>query len=476
MVPWGLSTVRRNRRGSSGSSPCGVNMRSSPKKWLMPAAIAGVLTFLVLVLVILGVFSLLIKRRAVSVGDLQVGWVDPVQQIERSQLSPATALLKLGGKDDITAINTALKEGDIESAYSLIVLSPQLSDEERIGSLLLVGKRYAAQGKADRAKLVYRQINLIAVLSPMLSDFSRADALLQSGESLTDLSAAGEAVAALNQARTLALDSMYLKPAHRKYLLDRLIPAYTELGFGREAWEKLEVSLELGGAAQLATALEAPEPVLNKFVSQDYLDSEVLAARTDRERRATVLADYLRDRGGKISSALVDDLATALMVEDARRKGTFEAGMLQASQLSDKIALMKDKVDWLTLKYAVALRAQGLSLVPAWEGQLGTIQSELAKARQDLYALYGDQIVTLPESSQVNRAWLELFRLELEMGRLGLYPNYPEAQLIAKMQEATQKLMAEGIDRSMRVDVVSAGEHPMFALVRSENYGKSVVP
>ncbi len=107
---------------------------------------------------------------------------------------------------------------------------------------------------------------------------------------------------------------------------------------------------------------------------------------------------------------------------------------------------------------------------------MGTIQSELAKARQDLYALYGDQIVTLPESSQVNRAWLELFRLELEMGRLGLYPNYPEAQLIAKMQEATQKLMSEGIDRSMRVDVVSAGEHPMFALVRSENYRKGVVP
>ncbi len=56
MVPWGLSTVRRNRRGSTGSSPCGVNMRSSPKKWLMPAAIAGVLIFLVLVLVILEFF------------------------------------------------------------------------------------------------------------------------------------------------------------------------------------------------------------------------------------------------------------------------------------------------------------------------------------------------------------------------------------------------------------------------------------
>ena len=450
-------------------------MRSSRRKWLMPAVIAGALVFLVVVLVILGIFSLLVKHRSAGGSDLQVEWVDPVHQIELSRLSAATALLRLGGKDDITAINTALKEGNVESAFSLIVLSPQLSDEERIGSLLLVGKRFASDGATNRAKLVYRQINLISVLSPTLSDVSRADALLQSGESLTALGATQEAVTALNQARALALDSMYLKPAHRKYLLDRLIPAYTQLGFGRDAWEELEVSLEPGGAAQLTT-MDAPDPVLSKFATEPYVDAEVLEAQTDRERAATLLADYIRDRGGKVSNALVEDLATALMVEDARRQGIFAAGMLQTSQLSDKIALMESKVNWLTLKYAVALRAQGMSLVPAWEEQVGTIQSELAKARQDLYALYGDQIVTLPDLPQVNRAWLELFRLELEMGRLGLYPNYPEQQLIDKMQEATRMLMEEGIDRSMRVQTVSRGEHPVFALVNSESYAKGAMP
>jgi hypothetical protein len=173
----------------------------------------------------------------------------------------------------------------------------------------------------------------------------------------------------------------------------------------------------------------------------------------------------------------VDDLATALLVEDARRQGVYQADILQASNLTEKIALMKSRVDWLTLKYSVGLRAQGLSLVPAWEQQVGTIQSDLAKARQDLYALYGDWIVTLPDTSQVDRAWLELFRLELEMGRLGLYPSYPEEQLITKLKEATANLLADGIDQSMRVDMVSYGEErPAFVLVSGADYGKGLTP
>ena len=447
-------------------------MRSGPRKWVLPALIAGVFIVLIVAFLALGVFTILFKRQ--SVGTLPLGlpagWVDPVSQIDVNRVSPATGLLRLAGKDDITAINAALKEGDAESAYSLLVLSPALSDEERIGSLLLISKRYATNGNVSEAQEVYRQINLIAVLSPTLSDFSRADALLQSGEQLLGLKLTNEAKVTFNQARSIALHSVYLRPAHRKHILDRLIPAYTALGIGREAWEELEVRLEPGGLAQIPE-VEVVAPVLSELQLKEYMNPDVQSAVVDRERQATILAEYVRDRGGKVSQSLVDTLATALLVEDARRQGVYQADLLKVSQLADRIALMKNRVDWLTLKYAIALRAQGLSLVPAWEKQLGAIQSELAKARQDLYALYGDWIVTLPEASKVDRAWLELFRLELEMGRLGLYPNYPEEQLIAKMKEATQKLMAEGIDQSMRVDTASKGEHPTFILVDGASYG-----
>ena len=446
------------------------------RRWLIPALIAGLLLFFVVAFLILGLSAIVFKRRAVEPTSLQAGWVDPVYQIDVEQVSPATALLKLGGKDDITAINSALRGGDVESAYSLVVLSPQLSDEERIGSLLLVGKRYVADGNVDEARKVYRQINLIAVLSPTLSDFARADALLQSSEELIDLELVNEALVTLNQARSIALHSVYLKPAHRKLILDRLISAYSALGVGREAWEELEVALDSGWFDDDTSSVEAVRPVLGGLASEEQVDLEVQTVQTKRERQATLLAEYIRDRGGKVSKALVEDLATALLVEDATRQGIYQAGILQASHLADKIALMENRVDWLTLKYSVALQAQGLSLVPAWEQQLGSIQSELAKARQDLYALYGDQIVTLPDISQVDRAWLELFRLELEMGRLGLYPNYPEEQLIAKLKEATENLMADGIEQSLRVDTVSEEEHPIFVLVDGEDYGKGLMP
>ena len=449
-------------------------MQISPKKWVLPALIAAVFIVLIAAFLAMGVLTILAKRRSTEVLPITApgGWADPVSLINVNRVAPATGLLRLAGKDDITAINSALKEGDVESAYSLLVLSPNLSDEERIGSLILIAKRYAASGDVSGVQNVVRQINLIAVLSPTLSDLARADALLQAGEQLQALKLTNEALGTFNQARTIALHSVYLRPAHRKHILDRLIPAYSALGLGREAWEELEVALEAGTLAQKSD-VEVVPPVLSELRLKDYSHPEVQAAVADREKQATVLAEYIRDRGGKVSQSLVDSVVRALLVEDARRQGVYQAELLRAPQLVDKIALMHDRVNWLTLKYAIALRAQGLSLMPAWEKQVGAIQSELAKARQDLYALYGDWIVTLPEASKVNRAWLELFRLELQMGRLGLYPNYPEEQLIAKMKEATRTLIAEGVDQSMRVDTVSKGEFPTFVLVDGASYGST---
>lgn len=154
-------------------------MRFSPRKWVLPAIIAAVFIIFIAAFLALGVFTVLSRRRSAEVSPLAApgAWVDPIAQIDINRVAPATALLRLAGKDDITAINSALKEGDVESAYSLVVLSPNLSDEERIGSLLLIAKRYTANG-SDEAQGVARQINLIAVLSPTLSDFIWADALM----------------------------------------------------------------------------------------------------------------------------------------------------------------------------------------------------------------------------------------------------------------------------------------------------------
>lgn len=451
-------------------------MQFSPKrKWLMIGLAAGVVLLVTIGLVSLGVFAILSKRRSADTATLQIDWQNPVSQIDSGKVAPATALLALAGNEDLTSINNALRQGDLESAYSLIALSSRLSDEERIGSLLLLGKRYGAAKDLAKARLAYRQINQIAVLSPVLSDFSRADALLQSGEELSEIKQSKEAIAALNQARNIALRSAYLKPAHRKHILDRLVAAYSALDIGRSAWEELEASLQPGGAADLAPP-EPGEPVLADLQQRETLPDDIVSAQAERERKATVLAEYVRDRGGRVSQSLVNDLQSVLLVEDAKRQGAYEAGLLQAAQVADKIDLLKARMHWLTLKYGVALKSQGISLVPAWEEQLGTIESELAKARQDLYGLVGDQIVALPDASKIDRAWVELFRHQLEMGRLGLYPNYPEENLITKLRDATQILITAGKDQSLRVDTVPGASRPVFVLVDTADYGNAVVP
>ena len=445
------------------------------KKVLIGILAAAIVFFAAVGFLALGAYTLLSKRRAVGPASVQIVWEDPIAQINVSEVSPATGLLRLAGMDEISAINSALRQGDLGSAYSLLAFSIGLSDEERIGSLLLIGKRYAAAGNVEKARLVYRQVNLIAVLSPVLSDFARADALLQSGEELAKIKQVNEALITLNQARNIGLYSVYLKSAHRKHILDRLIPAYYALGAGREAWEELEMAMKPGASGQVSPP-EPLESVVGGFSQQGSVSPEVEIARSTREAAASNLAEYIRDRGGNVSETLLNELATALMVEDAQRQGVYETGLLGLEQLSDRIALLESRIRWLVVKYSVARRAQGISLSPAWESQLAGIQSELARTWQDLYALYGDRVVALPEASTIDRAWVELYRRELLMGRLGLYPSYPEEQLLAKLRDATQKVMAAGYDQSLRVDTVPGQDKPMFVLVDAPDYGKGLVP
>ena len=141
--------------------------------------------------------------------------------------------------------------------------------------------------------------------------------------------------------------------------------------------------------------------------------------------------------------------------------------------LLEKVAVAWHKVRWLTIKYQAASGSYGLSLVPEWEAQVAEIQSELSKAYEDLYALHSEQIIALPEADAIDRAWVEVLRQEIEVGRLGLYPNYPEEQLAAKLKEATEKLITAGQGRSLHVDILSQDKVNIFILASDESYGQS---
>jgi hypothetical protein len=168
---------------------------------------------------------------------------------------------------------------------------------------------------------------------------------------------------------------------------------------------------------------------------------------------------------------LTANLAQAMQAEDELRLGFYNAEPAEPPMLLEKVAIAWHKVRWLTIKYQVASGGYGFILMPEWEAQVAEIQSELSKAYEDLYALHGEQVIALPEADAIDRAWVEVLRQEIEVGQLGLYPNYPEEQLTAKLKEATENLIAAGQDRSLRVDTLS--QDNIFILTNDESYGQS---
>ncbi len=436
------------------------------RNWLLGLLGCVVIVFAAIGFLSLGAFILLSGRQTKGV-PLKVEWNDPIGEIDTGKVSPGVALLALTVTDDLTAINQALAEGELDSAYALIAISTDLTAQERAGSLLLLGQRYAAARDRDKARLCYHLVYTIATLSPTLFDFDRANACLQSGQGLSELNDRGQAKFKYDQARTIALYSPYLKRAHRKHILDRLVAAYTALGADRSEWLELEqyVALEKG---EPSLAGPGEESVLGELFTQETVVPEIQEAEAERQRAAQNFLDYYRDRVGDVPESLTTELAVALQVEDAVRMGTYQAYILNASQVADKIALLQAKIDWLTSKYAVALKAYGFSLVPEWENQKGRIQSELSKAYEELFALYGDQIVALPEAGSVDRAWVEVLRREIEVGQLGLYPNYPQEQLLEKLREATARLATGGQDKSLRLEVIFNQGTATFILTNGE--------
>ena len=443
----------------------------STRKWLFFLLVSSFLIFVLAGIVAFGAYFFT-ARREVSLS----AWSDPIAHVETENVKPALALLPLTGVPSSKAFSQALEADELESAYATLVFSLDLSERERVGSSLLLARHYAEGKNATKAKLCYRQANAIATLSPVLSDVTRADAYLQVGHGLASLREQGEAELNYDQAYTIALYSPYLKKAHQKSILDKLVSAYEAIGERQRAEQALNQSAALDLEASDSTEPE-PTDKDREFLlgrpNEPTLAQEVADAEAARREAAHNLSDYLLSTLKQPPDNLTANLAQALRTEDEARLSFYNTEPAEPPMLLEKVAVAWHKVRWLTIKYQVASGGYGFSLVPAWEAQVAEIQSELSKAYEDLYALHGEQVIALPEADAIDRAWVEVLRQEIEVGRIGLYPNYPEEQLTAKLKEATEKLIAAGQDKSLRIDTLFQDNVNIFILTNDESYGQS---
>jgi tetratricopeptide (TPR) repeat protein len=440
-----------------------LGRRRDPRRTWLWRGVVGLLALLVVIGLASGGSYLYLRTTGNSGRD------SLAEDLRGEEVDPSIGLSTLAGAPDMDVVNQALDEDEVETAYATTLFSTQLSDREMIGSLLLVGEAYADTGNKARAQSCYRQAALISTLSPTLSDSGRALSLIEIGGLLAESGDQEEAAFNYDQAFALAAHGPLIRDPLRADLLGELADEYANLGLDAKGEEsralEAEIRYSAGEGASPATG-EPEQPVANFL--KDIPCPEPAMVTSYTERRVDGISDlieFLQESSGR--DAVPQDLATevtqALVNEDQARAASYEDELAAASSLVLRIGIAESRVDWIRVKYRIALGGYGLDLVPAWSSDVVGVSEELKAAHQELHAIYGEQIDTFGDSTAKDRAWFDVLRLEIMQGILGLYPDYPEQELISELTEVTERLNEAG-DTSLHPEVVYEDGAPRFRL------------
>jgi hypothetical protein len=431
--------------------------------WVLLAVVA----VLLVVAVVAGAIYFALGRQQAAIG----AWQDPVARMVPSEIVPGLALYPLAGASELETIDVAMASDDLETAYAALVFSMDLSDAQRVGRLTLLGKQLAGADRADQADLCYQQIYDLALISPRLTDSVRADALLGSAAGWAELGHKALALNAYDQVYLLAAESPFLQMAQRRDLLSVLETAYRTLDDQEQADNSRQAIIALD--QQTGPRPPAvPEPVPDLGIATEPVSSpEVGVLEEDRRQAAYALLQVLPDRESEPPPSLVANLAQVLRAEDAAKLSLYQQQLGATSQLGRRINVDWHLIRWLTLKYQVAARGFGLSLLPEWESDLPEIQSDLSKAYEDLFFDYEDLVTALPDASLMGPGSYLARREVILAGRLGQYPNYPAKQMADKLQDAVANLIAAGSRQQLYLDVAAEDGGLRFYLSPADQYG-----
>ncbi len=113
-------------------------------------------------------------------------------------------------------------------------------------------------------------------------------------------------------------------------------------------------------------------------------------------------------------------------------------GMAETNDLPQQAAILREWIDWLTLKYFIASDGFGMTLAPEWQTQREAIWGKLAQAYEELLQNYRDQAAALPDPDDGLAARVEVLRYQALLGRLGLLPGYDESGMAAVLRTAQE--------------------------------------
>lgn len=402
-------------------------------------------SYLAITVVVVGFLAIIFTFMVMMVGLLLLGgpWTNsasaissepgrsPLDAVDVQAIDPALALASLGGMPMDEMVALAIDTTRPETALAALLFHPTLPDTESAGNFLLLADAYIEQNNLSKAALSYRLAGLIAILSPDMVDTVRSDLLIQAGEGLVSLEQNDAARFHFGQAFVVAAGSPFLQAAHQRAIFERLHQNYIRLG-DRELARQ---SLNLSANPPELPAIDRPELALpsNEAVP---LPEPLQAVEARRWAAAQELAVLLAYYASQNPDAEVEALAAVLREEDQQKMAFYDEALTQAPQLSKQIDITAAQIEWLAIKYRIARQGYGLSIVPDWETNAGQIRADLTKAYEQLFALYADLIVALPDASRIDQASVARLRREVLAGELGRYPNYPREQRRRQLIEA----------------------------------------
>jgi hypothetical protein len=401
-------------------------LRTSPQTGLIIAvaflAVAG--------LALIGAYFYLSRQPAVA----DSGWVNPQAIVRSSNIAPDLAVLTLAGEPDDRIIRASLDANERESAYATLAYSMLLPDTVRGGQWLVMANAFADD--PGRASVAYQAAMDIAALGPSLNDQARANISLQAGRGYQNLEQPALAALAVAQAENIARYSLTLLPAQRRDLLNQVAAAYELLSQPAEA-SRIRSNIATYSAGP-GVAHESTAPLLPTLRGAVTLPADVTAALAARQQAAARLAAQWLDALPAERDALAGQLSDALVAEDAARAAFYASA--DSLALADRLALLHDRINWLSIKLRALKGGYGVILAPEWEQTRPQIEAELAQAYTDLVNGYGQQLDTL-DPVEALAARVELLRGSMQWVRLGLFGDQSvEESLRQQLTDASKEL------------------------------------
>lgn len=407
-------------------------------------------------------------------------WIVPQEQVDTKKIVPGVALGLLAGTTDAGSVDDSLAAGDFEGAFAQIAYGTEFTDANRVGTLLLLGNRFALAKQTPKAVWMYEYAVFLTTVSPLPSDLTRVQTLLEASQGLKGLGMESNARSALDQAYLITQYSFSLPRDTRAELYNQISRAYQTFNLPKLADEAR------GKAADSATL--ANEDSVNisrrpfRIQPTDPPDNADVKAKTDeRVRAARELLDALNLNPPKteadMPTELVNALGDALYQEDGLRADYYSTQYDQATDASAQLGVLRDKLSWLALKYRVARLGFGLSLVKEWQDDADKIKQDLNDTYDQYFAITEQQAQGLEKTDEASRSTEDVLRSTLVAGRWGLYSQYDETQIRQRLDEVSQALRDAQVP-SLRLDSFTRGSEIVYLLVPDELYsmGERALP